>query len=430
MDFVKGLFSKLTKSTFFAAGLMVGLSTLFKILSIFAITKYISVRFGPETLGLYGQSQSFINLIVSFATLSSAVGITKFLAEYKSHPVLRSKISIAAWDITIICSALVSVVVVLFSSPIARLVFFSERYSLYVVFIGLSVFFLAAYKTKLAILNGYQQFKTIASWEILQNILSCLVIILTTLLIRDSVILSISVVYIISFLLMNRKIKLNPLKIFKRIKLLKPVMSPLVKYSVLIFMQTSIGFVIEIVLRSYLVHKMSLTDLGFYEGMNKIIGAILLPVSSLISIYFLPIFSDKQSGSFNKIIFGSLTQILPLMVIVLCCVFFLDKYIIRIILSEKFVALNEYMLIQLIGLFFSVINLIYLNALLGRGLIKLVFVLSISNSLMLLIANFILINQYQLKGVFMSYTLVSFTGLIIYILVHYFLNKTKHNHAV
>jgi polysaccharide transporter, PST family len=420
---ISGYFSRLRKSNFIKAGSIASLSTAFKIVSVFIITKYISVKFGPETLGLYGQAQSFINLILAFSTLSSAVGITKFLAEYSSQKILRTKIAMVAWDLTLICSAFVSVFIIIFSKSISGTIFFSEEHYLYVVAIGFSTFFLSAYKTRLAVLNGYFKFEKIAFWEIVFNVLNPVVLIGVSLISRNTVLVSLSISYFVLFYFMNPSFRLDPFKLISRYIRLKAVFRPLIKYSFLLLIQTAMGFGVEIILRLYLVEKLSLTDLGLYEGMNKISGGILLPISSIISIYFFPIFSNKSSGTFNAILGDAFKKLIPLLAVFLVVLYVFRIQIITLILSAKFVILGDYFYLQLVGLLISVMNLLYMNALLGRGLIKAVFAFTVSFSVIFLSLSYFLISSYGLAGAFYAYTITAFVGLMVYLFYHLFQNQ-------
>lgn len=422
---ISGYFSRLRKSDFIKAGSIASLSTAFKIVSVFIITKYISVQFGPETLGLYGQAQSFINLILAFSTLSSALGITKFLAEYSRQTTLRTKIAIAAWDLTLVCSSFVSLLIIIFSKYISGTIFFSEEHYLYVIAIGFSTFFLSAYKTRIAILNGYFKYENIAFWEIVFNVLNPIVLIGISLISQNAVLASLSISYFVIFYFMNPSFRLIPFKLISRYRILKTVFRPLIKYSFLLLIQTAMGYGVEIILRLYLVEKLSLTDLGLYEGMNKISGGILLPISSIISIYFFPIFSNKSSGTFNAILGDAFKKLIPLLAVFLVVLHVFRIQIITLLLSAKFVILGEYFYLQLVGLLISVMNLLYMNALLGRGFIKVVFVLTVSFSVIFLSLSYILIGSLGLSGAFYAYTITAFVGLIVYIFYHLFQNQ-KH----
>ncbi|WP_162795902.1 oligosaccharide flippase family protein [Pedobacter nanyangensis] len=414
------------KSKFLQAISVVFSSTLVKILCIFLVTKYISLRFGPEMLGLYGQSQNLINLIITFSTLSSATGITKFIAQYKDNAILSAKLNVAAWVITLFGSLIVSALVVIFSNSISSFIFFSSSYSNLVRLIGLSTFFIAAYKTQIAILNGKQSFKKIAFWEIIFNIGSCALLLVMAIWNKSNILISISTSYLIIFWFMNR-LGIKPIKLFLRFKRLN-VMVPLIKYSILIFIQVGIGYIVEIMIRKLLVSHLSLNDLGLYEGMNKISGAILLPLSSIISIYFLPLFAHNNGQSFNSKIIDTFKKIIPLLSLSLILIYFLRIIIIRLMLSNSFLIIEKYVFLQLAGIFCSVINLVYLNALLGRGMIKLIFIFAILFSCSLFFLNLVLIPRFGLSGAFISYFICSFIGVILYITAHLTYNK-KINYA-
>jgi PST family polysaccharide transporter len=222
---------------------------------------------------------------------------------------------------------------------------------------------------------------------------------------------------------MNPSFRLNPFKLISRYIRLKAVFRPLIKYSFLLLIQTAIGFGVEIILRLYLVEKLSLVDLGLYEGMNKISGGILLPISSIISIYFFPIFSNKSSGTFNAILGDAFKKLIPLLAVLLVVLYVFRIQIITLILSAKFLILGDYFYLQLVGLLISVMNLLYMNALLGRGLIKAVFALTISFSCVFLILSYLLISSLGLLGAFYAYTITAFVGLIVYLIYHLFQNQ-------
>lgn len=414
----------LIDSKFILAGSLASFSTLVKILSVFVITKYISVQFGPETLGLYGQTQSFINFILAFSTLSSGAGITKYLSEYSNNSVVRTKIALAAWDMTLVCSILTSFIVIVFSKYISEVLFFSEKYFDYVMIVGFSTFFLSAYKTRIAILNGYFKFQHIAFWEIVLNTISPIILIGLSIITQDAILVSLSISHIVVFFFMNSTFRISPVHILSRFNYLKSVLIPLLKFSFLILIQTAIGYGVEILLRLFLVEKLSLTELGLYEGMNKISGAILLPVSSIISIYFFPLFSNRDNGTFDAVLIDAIKKMIPIMLVLLVVLYVFRVPIITLILSSKFELLGDYFHLQLSGLLISVINLLFMNAMLGRGLIKVVFVLTICFSVFFLVSSYFLISSSGLAGAFYAYTITAFIGLFVYTI---FYLTQKHN---
>lgn len=415
---IKKHLARLIDSKFILAGSLASFSTLVKILSVFVITKYISVQFGPEKLGLYGQTQSFINFILAFSTFSSGAGITKYLSEYSNKSVVRTKIALAAWEITFVCSTLTSILVIVFSKYISEALFFSEKHFEFVMVIGFSTFFLSAYKTRIAILNGYFKFQNIAFWEIILNIIIPIILVGLSLITQDAILISLSISHIVVFFFMNSTLRINPIHIISRFKYLKDILIPLLKFSFLILIQTAIGYGVEILLRLFLVEKLSLSDLGLYEGMNKVSGAILLPVSSIISIYFFPIFSNRENGSFGVVLGDSINKMIPILLVFLVILYVFRVPIITLILSSKFEVLGDYFHLQLSGLLISVINLLFMNAMLGRGLIKVVFVLTICFSIFFLVSSYFLISSNGLAGSFYAYTITAFFGLVAYTLFY------------
>jgi PST family polysaccharide transporter len=136
-----------------------------------------------------------------------------------------------------------------------------------------------------------------------------------------------------------------------------------------------------------------------------------------------PIFSNKSSGTFNAILGDAVKKLIPLTSFCLVVLYVFRIQIITLILSDKFVILGDYFYCQLVGLLISGMNLLYLNALLGRGLIKAVFALTVSNSVVFLTLSYQLISSYGLAGAFYAYSITAFVGLIVYLIYHLFENQ-------
>ena len=112
------------------------LSTFVRMLAGMVSVKVVAVIIGPAGIALLGQLNNFSSILLGMANGGINSGITKYVAEYKGDEnQLKSYIS-NALRITLVCSLILSLILIFFCKPLSQLILLSdEYYYVFVVFV-------------------------------------------------------------------------------------------------------------------------------------------------------------------------------------------------------------------------------------------------------------------------------------------------------
>lgn len=116
------------------------IATIFKVLSGLVVTKTIAIYIGPSGLAMIGQFQNFVELIRLASQAAINNGVVKYTASYKDEESLKSLFS-TSMRITITCSAIIGVILVVFSDYFSLYILKSKDYSYILKILGFSIVF-------------------------------------------------------------------------------------------------------------------------------------------------------------------------------------------------------------------------------------------------------------------------------------------------
>ncbi len=145
----------------------VAISFLLGILS----TKIVSVFLGTQGMALLGSFRNFSTMFKNLSTLGINNSIVKLLVENKNDKKELSIIYSTFFWIFITISFFLCLIILLFSSSISSFIFYTDRYSLPIIFFGLMLPLIVINTFWIAIYNGLEMFKKIVSIQIFSNIL-------------------------------------------------------------------------------------------------------------------------------------------------------------------------------------------------------------------------------------------------------------------
>ena len=139
--------------TLIKTSILTAISTVIKILSGFVINKVMAIYVGPSGLAIVGQLQNFITMSMTLSNGAIAQGIVKYTAEYKTIE-KKKKIFSTSIVISLICSSVISLILIVFSGYWSELILQSTNYdSVFIVF-GITIFLFALNTILMSILNG------------------------------------------------------------------------------------------------------------------------------------------------------------------------------------------------------------------------------------------------------------------------------------
>src|SRR5881409_3653242 len=90
-------------------------STIIKMLTSFVSIKVVSRIIGPSGLALVGQFLNVITILNAISIGGISQGVTKYVAEYSDRPDLQKRVIGHAFRIVMVCTLLISTLVILFS---------------------------------------------------------------------------------------------------------------------------------------------------------------------------------------------------------------------------------------------------------------------------------------------------------------------------
>ena len=135
------------------------LSTLVRMLTGLVSVKVVASIIGPAGVALVGQLNNFATIALSLSTGGINNGITKYIAEYKDDEEKVKDCLSTALRITMICSLVMAVFLVLFHAYLSRYIMLSPDYGYVFVIFGFTILFYALNMGLASIINGFKEFK-------------------------------------------------------------------------------------------------------------------------------------------------------------------------------------------------------------------------------------------------------------------------------
>lgn len=392
-----------------------------KILSNLIVTKVIAVQLGASGLGLIGQFQNFTQLAFSLSQGGINTGVTKYTAEYGVRDPRFRLVATTALRIVIFCSIFTGLMSILLSKSLANNLLRDESFTYVFILFGATIIMFAVNNLLLAILNGL---KYINTWIQINIIQSCIMLILTLLLVSmlgiDGVLIalatnqSITFLYVIHVIRKRNYIKITDLSAnFSQVEAKKLFSYSIMVLSGTITMPTSLIFI-----RMHITETLGDVEAGIWQALVYMSNSYLSLITMSLTTYFLPRLSEIQDKrELMKEIISGLKLVLPLMLLISTVIYMLIDVIIVILFSVEFAPLAELILYQLIGdivkiMAFYVGYISVAKAMHKIYITKQIFVLGIYT-----ILTYLFVSSFGVLGAIYSYIIAYCFGLLLGIFV-------------
>ncbi len=421
MDFIRNIF----KTSLFKVTSLNSVSVLVRIAGGFLASKMTAEFLGPAGMALTGNLRNFLTFIDTFSTLGLQNGIIKYTAQHTDgqEKLYRTLATVfISLSVTIVLLGLALFIPSHFWS---KWIFKSAEYAWVFKVLAFSLPWYAGNLVFMAVLNGMGKYRNVIAINIWGNIAGVL---LSALLIWKlgvtgaflGLILYPALMFFFSFYLLYRTFQGFP---YLRWKYFDPsLLRGLFSYSTMGFISAILGTVVYISIRNNLIENFSEDQAGFYEGMNRISSFYLMFVSTLLTLYFLPGLSQAKSvAETRKVFYSYYTGIVPVFALGLFVIYLLREFIIHIVLSEKFLPMENLFIWQLLGDLFKVCSLILGYELLAKKATKAFIITEVLSFAVLYVSAHYLVAKYGSEGAIMAHTVTYFIYLLV--LVLYFRRK-------
>ena len=393
-------------------------SVAIRIFAGFLTSKAIAIFIGAEGMALIGNFRNFLSSMQSISILGLYNGVVKYIAEFKSNSKELSKTISTAFYAGFLATVMVSFFTYLQAEAINDYLF-SDRYN-YVFAIKVLAMAMPFYALNMfcfSILNGFSKFRIIIVINIIGQVLGLAI---TLFLIWQnridgaliSVAISESLIFLITLVGVVNQRSLIPLIKVKSISL--KFLSRYSSYSVMALFSAILLPLVALAIRTYIIDHVGLKEAGFWEAMTRISKYYLMFISTLLSLYILPRFSEIDSiKEFRKEVFNFYKTILPIFALGLLVIYLLRSVIVSVVFSKEFEPVEDLFLWQLLGDFIKVLSTVIAYQFLAKKMFWHYIITEAFSVIILYVCSLYFIDLYGVKGAVIAH----FVNFVLYFAV-------------
>lgn len=409
---------------FIKASSLTTIATIFKILSGIVLNKMLAIFVGPSGIAIIGQLQNFTQIASTIAQLGINTGVTKYVSEYKREDLKVHKVLNAATRITIVATIVVSFGTVIFSKQLSIILMEDSRYQYIFYVFSLNLFLFVLNNLYISYINGKRDIRQFFIISVIQSSISVLITsllvycfglsgALIALVLNQSIIF----IFIIPFIKDDKNLVVD--NFFAKID--SYVVHNLLKYGIAGLVTVFCGPLILILIREEIINQVGIDTAGHWQAVWYISSTYLLFVSTIISVYFFPKFSEIQDLSIlNKELVKALVLVFSLVAILSILIYLVRDYIIGILFSESFYQARDLFLFQVMGDVIRSLCLIFSYLFLSRARTKSFIFLEIFSGIGLFILCSIFLPIYGAQGITLGYFINSVMLLFCFLIFYYF----------
>lgn len=365
--------------TLIKTSLLNGIAVIVKMLTLLGLNKILAIYVGPAGYAALGQFQNAVQMITTLASGAINTGVTKYTAEYHEDEAKQQAVWRTAGTIALIGSLLVSVLVVVFNRPLAGWFLKDERLGGVFIWFAATLVLFVFNTLLLAILNGKKEIQR----YVIANIAGSLFALLITTVMAVQlglygalVALAIyqSLAFFVTYWICRKATWFKLAYLIGSID--KQAAKNLVKFTAMALTGAACVPLSHILVRNHLGETLGWEAAGYWEAMWRLSAAYLMLVTTTLSVYYLPRLSELTAPSeLKKEILQGYQIILPVAAVCGLTVYFLRDFIIQILFTAEFSAMEVLFAWQMLGDTLKIGSWILAFLMLGKAMVR-AFILS------------------------------------------------------
>jgi polysaccharide transporter, PST family len=339
--------------TLIRTSLLNGIAVVIKILALLGLNKVLAVFIGPAGYAILGQFQNAVQMFSAMASGGINTGVTKYTAEYHNDEAMQHTVWRTAIKISLLCSLLVSVGIVIFNDDLARLFLNDENLGSVFIWFGITLVLFMLNAFLLSIINGKKEIER----YVIANIAGSIFGLVMTMVLVNSfglygalVALAIyqSLTFFVTFILICRT------RWFKLSYLLGPIDRDtainLAKFSIMLLTSAVCLPLTHILIRNHLGESLGWEQAGYWEAMWRISAAYLMLFTTTLAVYYLPKLSELKSASeIRAEILQGYKSIVPVSALCGFLIYQLRGSIIPLLFTPEFTEMEVLFFWQMLG---------------------------------------------------------------------------------
>jgi len=379
--------------------------------------KVVSVLIGASGIALLGQLNSFSSIVMNLATGGINSGVTKYVAEDKEDSQKIRQYLSTAVKITLFCSFLVGLFLIIFNGFLSAIIMKSIEYRYVFIILGVTIFLYAINNLLFSIINGFKKFRLYVKISIANSIIG-LVFTLSLVYffgLKGAVIGAVtfqSIMLPVSLWMARKEIWMS-IQFFKS-KFSWMITKKYSHYTLMVFVTMATVPMAQLILRGYVITHISAVDAGWWEAMNRISNMYLMVITSSFGVYYLPRLSElKENFELRHEIYKTYKIILPILCAGFAVIYLLRLLIIKILFTPEFYPMQQLFIWQLAGDLFKIASWLVAYLMVAKSMTKTYIITEILTSVLFVGLSFLLIRFNGVVGITQAYMMNYFIYAII-----------------
>lgn len=400
---------------------------IFKILISILKSKAVSYLLGSQGMGVLGMFTTTLNLIGEIFGLGLHRSAVKEISAKNSEAYQNSKPLIASlttllWFLGIIGTVLT----IIFSPFLSRLVFNSSDYTFAFWWIALAVFFQQLSNGNFAILQGLRKLNKLARANLISSLISLIFIIpLYYFFGINAIAPSLLLAFVISFLVSHYYLK--PFKLANRIKLELAFKNgkPLFRLGIMMSVSRLLVILFTFLLQVFINEYASIEEVGYYHAGMLIINSYVGVVFTAMGTDYFPRLSSVANDIHKLRETVKQQAYIAILIITPFILFFLivEKIAVIILYSKEFLPMLSFLTWAIGGTIFKAVSFSMGYILLAKGDSNLFLKTTVFFNLLLFTLNISGYYFFGLEGLGISFCVY----YILHLLLIGILTKKKYN---
>ena len=166
----KQFVKKVAKADIVRVFSLTSMSTLVSMCTGLVSVKVVASIIGPAGVALVGQLSNFSSIALALATGGISSGTTKYVAEYKGDESKVKQYIATAFRITVACSHVIGLLLLLLCKPLSKLVMLTPQYWYVFAVFGFTIICYGLNTLIVSIVNGYKQFNKYVKVNIVSSL--------------------------------------------------------------------------------------------------------------------------------------------------------------------------------------------------------------------------------------------------------------------
>lgn len=395
------------------------IAVLIKIITTIFLNKVLAVYLGPSGYGVIGQLQSLISIVTTFASGAVNTGVTKYTAEHAGDYKRQHAIWGTAATLGLLCTALPTLGLLLGHEQLSRWLLGNAEHSIVLIWLACALPLVVLNGLLLAILNGRKAVTTFVAANIGGSLIGALVaavLVITAGLSGALIALAISQAITCCWTawLAQRALRLNWRDFAGKFD--RGIARSLGGFAVMAATSALLAPLSHMIIRDNLASHLDWESAGLWQALSKISEMHLLLLTSTLSVYFLPRFSEIRDGvELRKEVLKGYLFVIPIVTVSATALYLLREPLVTTLLSSKFLPLVDVLGVQLLGDVMKIISWVIAFTMLSHAQTRAFVVTEVVFSSLLVILTLALTPRLGLLGAAIAYALTyAIYGIVVY----------------